>query len=74
MANDIIYSDLKIARRALGITLPELENRVGISSSYLNRIERGEVKEVLNYKKRQAIINFLKRNKKLIEAAKEVLA
>lgn len=61
---DLTVFQLKAARYALGITRDEIKNLTGISSSVLNRVEKGE----LAYAPKQSLPQTIYRLRSLYES------
>ena len=54
-----MLTELRRFRKELGITLDGVAGEIGISVGYLNRIERGLIKDVKNTRKKQRLVNYI---------------
>lgn len=59
-----MLTELRQLRKLNDITLDQVAVDTGLSVGYLNRIERGYIKEVKNNTKRKKLENYIKRLKK----------
>jgi transcriptional regulator with XRE-family HTH domain len=63
-----MFDKLRLFRKISDITLDEVAKATGLSVGYLNRIERGYIKEIKNVEKRKKLESYVKKLQKKSEA------
>lgn len=64
------FTRLQLLRKILNITLEVVEREVGISTGYLNRLERGNKENIKNVLKRKRLIIYIQKLKKIVKKKK----